>query len=414
MEKEPLISVIIPNYNREMVICETVQSVLNQSYKNIEILVIDDASTDRSVEMLAKVKDKRVRCVVQKEHRGASYCRNLGVSESQGEYLAFQDSGTVWLPDKLQKQMERLEKSPEAALVYCLLEIDDGSNTYCNPEKEYELCYKEEKCKNILKKRNLIGTPTILMTRKCFLEIGGFDERLLRWQDYDLVIRIVQSYKVVIVNEILVKEQFFENGISNKYDLFIQALPIFLTNHKNFFASEMKNFELLENTFFRMIQHDNLPYDNYIKLVSEISRQLEHDLADVVFVCAGKALQRKAALRELGNQLVEYNFRCFMQEVKEGRGFAIYGMGNYALRILNALRKIKCEGRILCMIVTEKSEEKFFEKIPVVTVDEFKDKKNTPVIIGTADKTQKEIFDILCEKGYRKIIVFQNEFFQII
>ena len=228
MEKEPMISVIIPNYNREMAICETVQSVLNQSYKNIEVLIIDDASTDRSVEMLAKVKDKRVRCIVQKEHRGASYCRNLGVSESQGEYLAFQDSGTIWLPDKLQKQMKRLEKSPEAGLVYCLLEIDDGSDTYCNPEKEYELCYKEEKCKEILKKRNLIATPTILMTRKCFLEIGGFDERLLRWQDYDLVIRIVQSYKVVIVNEILVKEQFFENGISNKYDLFIQALPIFL------------------------------------------------------------------------------------------------------------------------------------------------------------------------------------------
>ncbi|MDE6054694.1 MAG: hypothetical protein K2G55_13230, partial [Lachnospiraceae bacterium] len=133
-----------------------------------------------------------------------------------------------------------------------------------------------------------------------------------------------------------------------------------------------------------------------------------------VYDCAGKALQRKAALRELGNQLVEYNFRCFMQEVQEGRYFAIYGIGNYALRILNALRIIKCEGRILSMIVTEKGEENFFENIPIVTVDEFEDKKNTPVLIGTADKTQKEIFDILCEKGYRKIIMFQSEFFQII
>lgn len=282
MKKEPMISVIIPNYNREMVICETVQSVLNQRYKNIEILVIDDASTDCSVEMLAKIKDKRVRCVVQKEHKGANYCRNLGVSESQGEYLAFQDSGTIWLPDKLQKQMERLKKSPEARLVYCLSEVDDGRDTYCNPEKELELCYKEEKCKETLKKRNLIDTPTILVTRKCFLEIGGFDERLQRWQDYDFVIRVVQRYMVVIVNEILVKSQFFENSISNKHNLFAQALPRFLTKHKSFFASEMKNFELLINIFFRMLQHDNLSYENYVKLISEISRQLEHDLADVV------------------------------------------------------------------------------------------------------------------------------------
>lgn len=409
-----MISVIIPNYNREMVICETVQSVLNQSYKNIEILVIDDASTDRSVEMLEKIKDKRVRCVVQKEHRGANYCRNLGVSESKGEYLAFQDSGTIWFPDKLQKQMARLKKSPEAGLVYCLYEIDDGRDTYCNPEKELELCYKEEKCKETLKKRNLIGTPTILVTRQCFLEIGGFDESLLRWQDYDFVIRVAQRYMVVIVNEILVKEQFFANGISNTYNLFIQALPKFLTKHKSFFASEMKNFELVENIFFRMLQHDTFSYEDYMKLVSETCRQLEHDLADVVCVCAGKALQRKAALSELGNQLAEYNFRCFMQEVQEGRCFAIYGIGNYALRLLEALRKIKCESAILSMIVTEKSGKNFFEGIPIVTVDEFKDKKNTPVLIGTADKTQKEIFDILCEKGYRRIIMFRNEFFQII
>lgn len=409
-----MISVIIPNYNREMVICETVQSVLNQSYKNMEVLIIDDASTDRSVEMLAKVKDKRVKCIVQKEHRGANYCRNLGVSESQGEYLAFQDSGTIWLPEKLQKQMERLKKNPEAGLVYCLLEVNDRGDIYCYPEKRGELCYKEEKCKETLKKRNLIGTPTILMTRKCFLEIGGFDERLLRWQDYDFVIRVVQQFGVVIVNEILVQELFFENGISNQWNLFIQALPRFLTKHQSFFASEMNHFELLESIFFRMLRRDKLSYENYMKLISGINRQLESALADVVCVSAGRALQRKAALNELDNQLVEYNFHCFMQEVQEGRCFAIYGAGNYALRLLEAFRKIKCEEAVLSMIVTEKSEKSFFEGIPVVTVDEFKDKKNTPVIIGTADKNQKEIFDILCEKGYREIIVFRNEFFQFI
>ena len=414
MENKPLISVIIPNYNRETVICETMQSVLDQSYENIEVLVIDDASTDHSVEALTKVKDKRVRSIVQKEHRGANYCRNLGVSESKGEYLAFQDSGTIWYPDKLQKQMDRLKKNPKAEMVYCLSEIEDGGDTYCYPAKEMALCDKEEKCIETLKKGNLIDTPTILIKRKCFFEAGGFDEELLRWQDYDFVIRVVQKYAVVIVNEILIKTKFFENSISNKQSLFIQAMPKFLTKHKSFFASEMKNFELLENVFFRMIHYDNFTYEDYMKLISGINRQLECDLADVVCACAGKALQRKAALRELGTKLVEYNFRCFMQEVREGKHFAIYGTGNYALRLLEALRGIDCERAVLNMIVTEKKESDFFEGISVVTADEFRDRKNTPVLIGTADKTQKEIFDILCDKGYRKIIMFQNDFFQII
>lgn len=141
---------------------------------------------------------------------------------------------------------------------------------------------------------------------------------------------------------------------------------------------------------------------------------MEQDLADVVSDCAGRAIQRKTALGELGNRLTEYNFRCFMQEVKEGKHFAIYGTGNYAMRLLKALRRINCERTVLNMIVTEKSGSDFFEGIPVVTVDEFKDKKNTSVLIGTADKTQQEIVDILCDKGYRKIIIFRNEFFQMI
>jgi glycosyltransferase involved in cell wall biosynthesis len=414
MENKPLISVIIPNYNREIVICETVQSVLDQSYENIEVLVIDDASTDHSVEMLTKMQDKRIRCIVQKEHRGANYCRNLGVSESKGEYLAFQDSGTIWYPDKLPKQMDRLKKSPEAGLVYCIVEVEDGRDTYWHPERELELCYKEEKCKEILRKRNLIGTPTILLRRDYFFEVGRFDEDLLRWQDYDFVIRVVQKYSVVIVNEILAKDPFFENGISNKFSLFTQALPKFLTKHKDFFDSETDHFELLENIFFRILRQDKLSYENFLKFIYGINQQLEQDLADVVSDCAGRAIQRKTALGELGNRLTEYNFRCFMQEVKEGKHFAIYGTGNYAMRLLKALRRINCERTVLNMIVTEKSGSDFFEGIPVVTVDEFKDKKNTSVLIGTVDKTQQEIVDILCDKGYRKIIIFRNEFFQMI
>ena len=110
MYKEALVSVVIPVYNREDTIQRAVDSVLNQTYSNIEVLVVDDGSKDNSLEMLKKYhNDNRVKIFCQEFNQGANAARNRGIREAKGEYIAFHDSDDEWLPDKLEKQIKRME-----------------------------------------------------------------------------------------------------------------------------------------------------------------------------------------------------------------------------------------------------------------------------------------------------------------
>ena len=114
-----LISVIIPTYNRENKIIDAVRSVLEQTYINIEVIVIDDGSTDDTYLMLDKIEDKRLKYVYQ-ENSGACVARNRGIKEAKGKYIAFHDSDDIWHKDKLEKQIRVLEKT-NADIVFCQL-----------------------------------------------------------------------------------------------------------------------------------------------------------------------------------------------------------------------------------------------------------------------------------------------------
>lgn len=109
---EPLVSIITPNYNCEKYICETIESVLNQTYKNWEMLIVDDCSTDNSIKMLEKyLDDRRIKLVKMNKNSGAALCRNLGIEEANGKYIAFLDSDDLWEKEKLEKQISFMEKN---------------------------------------------------------------------------------------------------------------------------------------------------------------------------------------------------------------------------------------------------------------------------------------------------------------
>lgn len=112
------VSVIIPVYGAEQYIAATLQSVVDQTYKNLEILVIDDGSLDRSIEICRQFKDPRIKIITQK-NRGLAGARNTGIRHAQGDYLAFLDADDLWLPEKLEKHVEHLNKSPNVGISYC-------------------------------------------------------------------------------------------------------------------------------------------------------------------------------------------------------------------------------------------------------------------------------------------------------
>lgn len=101
----PFVSIVIPTYNRARFLGRLVRSVLNQTYKNFEVIVADDASTDDTAEIIKTFKDDRIRYIRHESNAGAAAARNTGIKASRGEYVAFQDSDDEWLPEKLEKQM---------------------------------------------------------------------------------------------------------------------------------------------------------------------------------------------------------------------------------------------------------------------------------------------------------------------
>ena len=214
MEQKPLISVIIPTYNREKLIERAVRSVLNQSYSNLEVIVVDDGSTDQTEAIVKGILDERVHFYKMLENEGAGHARNEGVKLSNGEIIAFHDSDDEWRPEKLQRQMDYWLEHPEFSMVYCayLCHLADGRMKRIPAEQREEL---EGDLFAPLLKRNIIGAPTILVMKKKFLECGGFDISYRSLEDWEFLLRFTRENKIGYVNEILIDVHMGNDGVSS-------------------------------------------------------------------------------------------------------------------------------------------------------------------------------------------------------
>ena len=203
-----MISVIIPTYNREKTILRSINSVLNQTYKDIEVIVVDDGSTDNTKTIVESVQDLRVRYVYQK-NAGACAARNKGIEMAVGEYIAFQDSDDEWVSNKLELQIDALvEKNVDVC--------------FCDVSRIYNINKKPIRTPNLSKSDYIehryfcvdgrIGTPTILAKKEVFAN-HKFDEKVFRAQDRDWAIRASQEYFFYYVNMPLHIAYLQENSI---------------------------------------------------------------------------------------------------------------------------------------------------------------------------------------------------------
>jgi len=234
LDKTPKVSVIIPTYNSAQYICETLDSVLAQTYKDYEIIVVDDGSTDNTREVLKPYMSKIK--YIYKENGGPASARNVGIKNARGEYIAFLDSDDIWLPEKLEKQIEYLQSNPDIALVYsdCIRFNENGvcqrkSNVY--HLREGYIFFK-------LLEGNFITTSTVIVRRECLDKVGYFDEELddlKHSEDYDLWLRISRSFKIGYIREPLVKYRVRESGLnrSNIDRAYKALLKVFDKNTKD-------------------------------------------------------------------------------------------------------------------------------------------------------------------------------------
>ena len=232
--KRPLVSVIIPCYNGEKFISEAIESVLNQTYQNFEIIVVDDGSTDSSKSVIEPfLKDPRIKLIEHGQNMGIPVARNTGIKMSKGEFVAFLDQDDLWLPEKLERQIALFEHSPpDVGLVFSNINTVDSDGVI----KEYKSMrhipshINELAPQEVLKAvflHNFIPMITVLVRRACFDTVGLLDESLKGGcDDYDFCLRLAAKYKVKYLDVPLALHRIHEANYSNMERFFRDDMRI--------------------------------------------------------------------------------------------------------------------------------------------------------------------------------------------
>ena len=226
--ESPLISVIIPAYNAEIFIRRALDSILAQTYTNIEILVVDDGSQDRTAEIVESFveKDSRVTLLKQK-NAGVATARNLAIEKSNGEYIAPIDADDIWYPQKLEKQAQCiLEADQSIGLVYAWsVRIDEDDVIVGTIDVEYcqDFYSVEGTVYPALVYANFIGNASVpLIRRTCFEQVGGYNCKLKAdnaqgCEDWDIYLRVAEHYKFRVVREFLIGYRQLRVSMSRNY-----------------------------------------------------------------------------------------------------------------------------------------------------------------------------------------------------
>lgn len=234
MKNNPLISVIIPAFNRQDTITYCLESILTQTYKNLEVIVVDDCSMDNTVSVVRSHPDPRVRCVVLEKNSGAQAARNRGIHEAKADWIAFQDSDDEWLPDKLVKQVSTLENA----------NYDPWSLVYCN-------AYRFEKARGVKSIRLLpvvegdnqyptllqiraVLFPTMITSKKALEKIGYLDEQVPSFQEWDTSIRLARYCKIIHLREpLMIYHAGSGDAISGSSTKHVEGLHYIISKYEN-------------------------------------------------------------------------------------------------------------------------------------------------------------------------------------
>jgi glycosyltransferase involved in cell wall biosynthesis len=210
--QSPKISIIIPAYNSEKTIQKTIQSVLNQSFADFELLVINDGSQDSTLEVVSHIKDSRIQ-VFSYANAGANVSRNRGLSHSRGEFVSFLDADDIWTPDKLASQLQALQKNVDAKVAYSWTDyIDENdefllSGTHITANGDV---YEQLFIINFLE-----NGSNPLIDKEVLILLGGFDESLSAAQDWDMWLRLAHKYNFVAVPSVQILYRIRENSQSS-------------------------------------------------------------------------------------------------------------------------------------------------------------------------------------------------------
>ncbi len=210
----PLVSVIMPAYNSEKYISVAIESILNQSFKDFEFIIIDDGSTDKTWEIIQEYAKKDWRIVpVRNEENLNNYARrNKGIKMSKGKYVVWQDSDDISLPGRLKKQVNFMEKNPEVGICGSFMQI-------FTDEKDLNIrkySTEDEDLRKDIFKYSPIAQPTAIIRKECYEKVGYYDDRYDATQDLDMTFRIGNEFKLANIPEVLIRYRVHPDSVTYK------------------------------------------------------------------------------------------------------------------------------------------------------------------------------------------------------
>ena len=307
---KPLVSIIMPTYNREDIIQNAINSVLKQTYENWELIIIDDGSTDNTLSVLNKLPKDKIRILSYEENKGHSFARNFGLKISRGEYIMYLDSDNEWDSKYIETIIGAFMELPDADAIYSgqLLYKDFNSKPYAIRFGSFN--------RPLLHNRNYIDMNCFCHKRYIYEEIGGFDENLIKLVDWDYILRISNKFKMYSVPVLLSK--YYESSSLNR----VTSIPF--NYYEN--ASKILKKNTIPNKEYKNLTHKvSIIIPSYeslkeLKLCIEtiLSFNLK-DMIDIIIIDNDSSNEIKSYLKSIESKQI----KIILNDINYGFTYAV-------------------------------------------------------------------------------------------
>ena len=285
------VSVIIPNFNYARYLAGAVESVLTQTYPDIELIVVDDGSTDASRDILMNYGES-IHTIFQ-QNQGVSAARNNGVAASGGEFVAFLDADDEWLPTKVEKQVAMFSEDPDLGLVHVgVNEIDaDGDSIRLRLEGSSGDATRELL---LIGRKGVLGGGSGLMVRRTVFDgVGGFDTRLSTSADWEFFFRVASRYRIGFVADVLMKYRFHNTNMRGNVGAMEHDMTLAL--EKAFADGSNKNRSLAYGSLYKTLAASYFHAGNYSSFLRTAIRSVSYDPSNLFYFATFPVRRMKAS-----------------------------------------------------------------------------------------------------------------------
>lgn len=372
MTKAPKVSVVLPSYKHPLWIAESIESILNQTYTDLELIIVDDGSNDGSAEIIKSYaqKDNRVKFEIFPENKGAVFAFARCMEMTTGQYIALTSSDDIWELDKLEQQVPLLEESNNLGAVFGLPRFIDSKGNELDIKSEFResvnIKNRESWLNYFFKRGNCVCHPSMLIRKSCYDDVGFYKAPYRSLPDFEMWVRLFNKYEIIVLDKILInfrKHDFNESGANSANIIRHHTEYKQLLNN---YIEQIKTIQDLENIFPEDVEHFTVKNDLLVpfyiaQLALKDDRVYFKDFAlDILYTELSKP--------EVLDIINEHNLYSVVEFSKDVVAADIYGISakrgssiNFKIPFLMHIKKVKQNNKkILSLKVLGL---KLFEKI---------------------------------------------------